>query len=188
MKKVLLKWKRNWWQNTAGFRKIYGWVRSGIDKKISLKWKPDWWKNIAEMEARLMKNIAERMRDWRKTLVNESGIFYKIILYFAPNWPRKIVAPNCPTPNCPRRIVLRRIVRTPIESHIFVSTSLVLSLRMCSRRLAGQSRKQRQTSSPILYEVRCLEETKCRFEYHQHINYIPAKGYPRAFLVEWCIV
>src|SRR6218665_2595467 len=25
----------------------------------------------------------------------------KLISYFAPNCPQKIVAPNCPTPNCP---------------------------------------------------------------------------------------
>src|SRR6218665_3164478 len=62
----------------------------------------------------------------------KAGFSIKSILYFAPNCPQKIVAPNCPTsncprrivraelsapncptPNCPRRIVLRRIVREP---------------------------------------------------------------------------
>src|SRR6218665_491199 len=35
----------------------------------------------------------------------KAGFSIKSILYFAPNCPQKIVAPNCPTPNCPRRIV-----------------------------------------------------------------------------------
>src|SRR6218665_2163835 len=41
----------------------------------------------------------------------KAGFSIKLI-YFAPNCPQQIVAPNCPTPNCPRRIVLRQIVRT----------------------------------------------------------------------------
>jgi len=43
-RRILLKWKWDWWQNTAGLMKIYCWNKSGIDKKISLKWKPYWWK------------------------------------------------------------------------------------------------------------------------------------------------
>src|SRR6218665_3192134 len=35
----------------------------------------------------------------------KAGFSIKSILYFAPNCPQKIVAPNCRTPNCPRRIV-----------------------------------------------------------------------------------
>src|SRR6218665_394249 len=35
----------------------------------------------------------------------KAGVSIKLILYFAPNCPRQIVAPNCPTPNCPCRIV-----------------------------------------------------------------------------------
>src|SRR6218665_2719299 len=35
----------------------------------------------------------------------KAGFSIKLILYFAPNCPQQIVAPNCPTPNCPRRIV-----------------------------------------------------------------------------------
>src|SRR6218665_1962928 len=35
----------------------------------------------------------------------------KLILYFAPNCPRRIVAPNCP-----RRIVQRRIVRAELSA------------------------------------------------------------------------
>src|SRR6218665_2660263 len=35
----------------------------------------------------------------------KAGFSIKLILYFAPNCPQQIVAPNCPTPNCPLRIV-----------------------------------------------------------------------------------
>src|SRR6218665_262487 len=50
----------------------------------------------------------------------KAGFSIKLILYFAPNCPQQIVAPNCPTPNCPRRIVLRRIVRTPSALYLML--------------------------------------------------------------------
>jgi len=63
MKKLLLKWKRDWWKNIAEMEaeliKKYCWNESGIDEEMLLKLKRDWWKYIAEMEAGLMKNIAE---------------------------------------------------------------------------------------------------------------------------------
>jgi len=73
--KILLKWKRDWWKNIAaemeaGLMKTYFWNRSGIDEKILLKWRRDWWKSIAEMEAGLMKNMAEFFEWVRDFLIN----------------------------------------------------------------------------------------------------------------------
>src|SRR6218665_1116023 len=44
----------------------------------------------------------------------KAGFSIKLILYFAPNCPQQIVAPNCPTLNCPRRIV-----RAELSGHPF---------------------------------------------------------------------
>src|SRR6218665_1330795 len=71
----------------------------------------------------------------------KAGFSIKLILYFAPNCPQQIVAPNCPTPNCPRRIVRaelsapncpRRIVRTPYEHTMLFRRSRPLYGLCCS--------------------------------------------------------
>jgi len=55
--KILLKWKRYWW-------KLYRSNGSGIDEQLLLKWKRDWKNNIPEIEAKLIKNIAEMEAHW----------------------------------------------------------------------------------------------------------------------------
>jgi len=79
--KILLKWKRDLWQNIAaemeaGLMKTYFWNGNGIDEKLLLKWRPDWWKSIAEMEAGLMKNIAEFV--WIRAEFSNKLILYSL--------------------------------------------------------------------------------------------------------------
>ena len=126
--KVWLKWRRNWCKD-------YCWNGNGIDGKVGLL--RDWWKytaeteagliqNVTEMEARLMKNIllwweniAEIKADWRKILVNESGIFYKINIIFraelsATNCRAEMSNAELSAPICPRRIAKFEILRNAL--------------------------------------------------------------------------
>jgi len=50
----------------------------------------------------------------------KAGFSIKLILYFAPNCPQQIVAPNCPTPNCPRRIVRAELSCAELSGHLYV--------------------------------------------------------------------
>ena len=82
VRRIMLKWRWDWWKaycwNGSWIGEIYCWNESWLMKFFWLKW----------------------MRDLRKILVNESGIFYKInSLYCA-----ELSAPNCPTPNCPNTV------------------------------------------------------------------------------------
>src|SRR6218665_1116012 len=47
----------------------------------------------------------------------KAGFSIKLILYFAPNCPQQIVAPNCPTPNCPRRIFRAELSCAELSGH-----------------------------------------------------------------------
>src|SRR6218665_138543 len=47
----------------------------------------------------------------------KAGFSIKLILYFAPNCPQQIVAPNCPTPNCKRRIVSAELSCAELSGH-----------------------------------------------------------------------
>src|SRR6218665_2681306 len=58
------------------------------------------------MEARLMRKLCRNKgRIHEKYWRMKAEFSIKLILYFAPNCPQQIVAPNCPTPNSLRRII-----------------------------------------------------------------------------------
>src|SRR6218665_1586051 len=59
----------------------------------------------------------------------KAGFSIKLILYFGPNCPQQIVAPNCPTPNCPRRIVRAKLSCAELSGHPSLHGFLIVGLR-----------------------------------------------------------
>src|SRR6218665_2736839 len=98
----------------------------------------------------------------------KAGFSMKLILYFAPNCPQQIVAPNCPTPNCPRRIVRAELSCAELSAHRLSLFSDKLSVtdrvKMFDRITSKPGEKKMIGDATILKKESCLGDSAIQFK------------------------